>query len=372
MAKSKVVLKKSKPAIKEEQKKIEQKKMIDNAIVDGIMNDSISELLSNKMKYCCHCGEVLDINEFNTTRSSIYKDGRIHICKKCIGDIIDKNIEIYGNIRDVLMIICSITNTIVIKEPFEDTIKQYSKPKAKKIDMYNHYVLLLDKYVIENSTWSKTNINFECSNFFSKPFNNCCMDDSLSKISELNVEEQLISSEEDDDDIELNPQQRRHLIRKWGEKEDKDLIWLDSREKSYYETHDIPNDHINKSGVITLCNLELQEFNMLCNGEDVKKILDGKSKVLSQMSFAPKKKTKDDLASNAIDLGSLIKKREEFSPIINSDPELDDIDNIGNISKALAGALCRTAKIESPMIGEFEKIMKDYTFEFSNDGADDD
>ena len=78
--------------------------------------------------------------------------------------------------------------------------------------------------------------------------------------------------DEDDEDIELSPQHKKKLMKKWGNKEDTDLIWLDKREKSYYETHDIPNDHINKSAVITLCNLELQEFKTLCEGEDVKKI----------------------------------------------------------------------------------------------------
>ena len=38
------------------------------------------------------------------------------------------------------MIICSITNTIVIKEPFEDAIKEHSRVRAKKQDMYNYYL----------------------------------------------------------------------------------------------------------------------------------------------------------------------------------------------------------------------------------------
>ena len=262
---------------------------------------------------------------------------------------------------------------MVVKESFEEALKDFSKPKARKSDMFNEYLKLLDKYIVENATWTNSDISFECSNFSAKPYKNCCMDDRLAKISDndlVSISER--NEEEDEEDIEIIPQQRNRLVKKWGDKEDKDLIWLDQREKSYYETHDVPSDHINRSGVITLCQLELQEFEALCDGEDVKKILDSKSRVLSQMSFSPKKKAKEDSTSNALDLGTLIKKREEFAPIINKDPELDDVDKIMNISKALAGALCRTAKIESPMVEEFDKIMKDFTYEFSSNGEDND
>lgn len=374
MAKTKTVLKKSKPAVREAKEKEEKKKLIDKAIVDGVIDKSVADLMSNSMKQCCHCGEILTLDNFSKSRSHIYKDGKLHICNKCIGDLIIKNIEIYDSLYDTLMIICSITNTIVIKEPFEDAIKEHSRVRAKKQDMYNYYLTLLEKYIVDNSTWTKTALCFENSNFSAKPFQNCCMEkDELTKISDSDTLAITIKDEddEDDEDIELSPQHKKKLMKKWGNKEDTDLIWLDKREKSYYETHDIPNDHINKSAVITLCNLELQEFKTLCEGEDVKKILDSKSRVLAQTTFSPKKKAKEDAANMALDLGSLIKKREEFAPIVNNDPEFDDIDKIKNISKALAGALCRTAKIESPLVGEFENIMKDCTFEFSANGDGD-
>jgi len=371
--KAKTVLKKAKPAVREDKENEIKKQLIDKAIVSGVIDKSVEGLTSNKMKYCSTCGEILDVKNFHKTRSRIYKDGRLHICEKCVYDLINKYYETYNNLADVLTIICSITNTIVIKEPFEDALKEYGKSRTKRGEIYKYYIEVLDKYIIDNATWTKTNLGFEGSNFASKPFKNCCMDEDLSKIVDNDILAMTVKNEDDEEeDIELTPQQRKKLVKKWGDKEDEDLVWLDQREKSYYETHDIPNDHINKSAVITLCNLELQEFKTLCECEDVKKILDSKSRVLSQTSFSPKKKAKEDAASNALDLGSLIKKREEFSPIINNDPELDDIDKIKVISKALAGALCRTAKIESPMVDEFEKAMKDFTFEFAPSEEDDD
>ncbi len=370
----KAVIKKTKPAIRHANEEEIKKQILNKAIVEGVIDKGVSDMMEKKMKYCSSCGEILPIDDFHKTRSHLYKDGRLHICSKCIYELINKYLETYHSVRDVLMIICSATNTIVIKEPFDETLVDYAKSKSKKIDVYSHYIYLLEKYIIDDFTWTKTNLGFECSNFSTKPFKGCCMDADLSKISDGDTMMMLEKDEEEDmfEDVELTPQEKRRLVRKWGEKDDKDLAWLDLREKSYYETHDIPNDHINKSAVITLCNLELQEFKTLCEGEDVQKILASKSRVLAQTDFSPKKKAKEDTSSNALDLGSLIKKREEFAPIINEDPDLDDIDKIRNISIALAGALCRTAKIESPLVEEFEKIMKDSTFEFSQSVDDND
>ena len=137
VAKTKTVLKKSKPAVREAKDREEKRQMLNDAIVSGIVNESMNDLMSNKMKYCSHCGEILDTDNFYKSRSHIYKDGKLHICKKCIGELINKYYETYNNLRDVLMIICSITNTMVVKESFEETLKDFSKPKARKSDMFS-------------------------------------------------------------------------------------------------------------------------------------------------------------------------------------------------------------------------------------------
>ena len=173
--------------------------------------------MSNKMKHCCYCDEILDINNFYKTRSKIYKDGRLHLCKKCIGDLINKYLETYDNLHDVLMIICSITNTLIVKELFNDTLKEFSKSRAKKMDMYGSYLELLEKYIVDNATWTKTNITFECSPFTSNPFKNCVMDEDLEKIADSDIVININENEEDDNEIELTQQQRKKLVKKWGD-----------------------------------------------------------------------------------------------------------------------------------------------------------
>lgn len=368
MAVKKKATKVLKPEIR---KQIENKVM--NDVKDAVTVDRVIGTdffnINQGGKQCSVCGNILPIDEFQKSRSQIFFDKKVPICNGCISVLIEKYYEIYKDVKDALYIVCSITNTIIIKECVDDTLKDIGTSKTKRKDIFNIYISYLDKYIIDNSTWNKTYMGFESSNFSNKPFKKTCVDDTLTKLSEDNMLDNFEEEQDEnlDDDIELSPIHRKRLVKKWGDKDDVDLIWLDEREKSYYNTHDIPNDHINKSGVITLCNLELQEFKTLCDGGDVKKILDSKSRVLSTVTFSPKKKAKEEDSNNALDLGSLIKKREEYSPIINDDPLLDDVDNIRNISKALAGALCRTANIDSPLVGEFEKVMKEYTFEFSSD-----
>lgn len=364
MALKKKATKKIKPDVRKEVETKIKKKAEDNSIVNGVVRDMEDLFVNKDNKYCIICEEYVDFNNFEKTRSKLFKDGRIHICNDCIGKLSLEYYDIYKDIKDVLMILCSITNTLVIKECLDEAIKTVNVHKSRRKDMFSIYSDLLDKYISDNGTWYKSSLSFEGSNFSGKPFNKCCIDESLTRIYEYESVDNL-DEEYEDEDIELTPQLRKRLVKKWGDKDDEDLIWLDEREKSYYMTHNIPNDHINKSAVITLCNLELQEFKTLCEGGDVKKILESKSRVLSTTSFSPKKKAKEGNATNSLSLSHLIKIREDYSPIINSDPDLDDIDKLSTIGKSLAGALCRTAKIDSPLIEEFDKAMKDYTFEFS-------
>lgn len=356
-------------------KKVAEQKIIkenNKEIIKDVIDKNIKEESIVNKKHCCHCGSYKDISDFTKSRSPIYKDKRIHICKQCIGEMISNYLDEYKNMLDSLMIILSITNTFVFKEALNETLEYYKLHKSKKKELYEYYVERLDIYNKEYSLWNKTYLTFECSNFYSKPFVKCRLDDTLDPIdiAQENVSE-LDDNDEQEDEVELTELQISKMKKKWGDKDIEDLIWLDEREKSYYEKHDVPNDHIHKSGIITLCHLELQEFQAFRDGKEVKQIITNKEKVLKNLVLNPKKKSSDG-GVKGIDLGTLIKKREQYKPIVNKDPYFDDIDNISSIAKALSGALCRTANIETPLITEFEKIMKPYTFDFTNIGDYDD
>lgn len=329
-------------------------------------------LNNNGSKYCPICGLYKDLDNFSKSLSNIHKDGKIHICNDCLSNLLESYLKIYNDLSDAIIILCSVTNAIVIKEVLESTLLSYPKTKVKKSQAFFTYLSNLQKYVNDNNLFSSTYFSFECSNFGGNPFTNCLMETNLTKVVKDDLYDYKKDSETVVEDIELTPTQIEKLEKIWGKKEDvNDLIWLEERKKSWYDNSEIPTDHISKSSVISLCQLELREFQAYNNGKDPKEILKMKQGIIDKAQFSPKKQAKNN-TQNFMDLGSLIKKRETIKPIINKDPDFEDIDKISNISKALAGALCRTANIESPLVKEFEEIMKDYSFEFASTGDLDD
>lgn len=82
--------------------------------------------------------------------------------------------------------------------------------------------------------------------------------------------------------------------------------------------------------------------------------------------FTPKKQNSQASHSQFSSMGDFIRYAEKNRPIINKDPEFEDVDGIQKIWRSIAGAISRTIGKNTEYVRDLEENYKEYTADILN------
>ena len=92
--------------------------------------------MANKRKVCMSCNETKNINNFySTSNVSIYKDGKIHLCKTCCQDIFEQ--EHFEGFQKIMKLIDKPIYEDLFKGDYGDYIRQMNSLPNYKLNTYD-------------------------------------------------------------------------------------------------------------------------------------------------------------------------------------------------------------------------------------------
>lgn len=115
-----------------------------------------------------------------------------------------------------------------------------------------------------------------------------------------------------------------------------------------------------------LCFEELSINKARENGENVKDKIKSFRELMKDGDFTPKKQNSQASHSQFSSMGDFIRYAEKNRPIINKDPEFEDVDGIQKIWRSIAGAISRTIGKNTEYVRDLEENYKEYTADILN------
>lgn len=319
-------------------------------------------------RQCNKCRKFKHPQNFFKSKSDLSPDGYAYICKDCANELFNKYLNQYHDIKECLVLICQKLDFCIYEPVLEKYITFFDDEKGKEAVLDNSFLgrfisdLWIELYHLnlndDELTFSKTNLGGIPFKELTKPYGlNRIYDDRL-----VEKENETASSVQEPGKRGINK-----LKEKWGDFSSDDLFWLERKYEDWKNDYDIRG--MNRETLVRqLCHSELEIYKKRQVGEDVLKDVKSFQELLKSSELTPKATSKN--AKNAMfsSMGAMISALEKTKPIIEVDPEFEDVDNLTKIWESMAGALARTTNIKSPLIQKFEENMKDNTVSFETEG----
>ena len=346
-------------------------------IVESYLNKNIRgnneyTLIPHNYRQCSYCGRYLnaELNFYGIYKKDESDIRRVNMCCKNCADTIFKNAYRETDDLKESLVLCSQKLDIIT---FDNIIQKYLHiidTEDGKIAFRNGSYLGL--YVADCQIEAdRHNIpenerDFQHSEIGGPLFKDFTFEIPFKPIYPVN---EVTDQEESEDNTTIKDVQR--LKAQWGPSfSKKDLEWLDNKENEWYDNYEIYGKQ-RELLVQQLCLEELQLFKARNKGEDCTKKLKNIQDLLKSSDLTPKSTEVDNPSQKFKQFGEFIKEVETTEPIINEDPEFEDVDNIRKMWKQIAGAIIRTAGKQDKLVEEFEENMKDYTVDFIKDAEED-
>lgn len=310
-------------------------------------------------KYCSKCGKYKSMErDFYQTGSDTSGDGYAHICKDCLKNLFNEYYKAYKDIREVLVLICMKIDVIVYQETL-DEYTRYFNTEAGKNEFLNGSFLgnfLSDTKIALNSNGANMDtISFEYSNLNGIPFK--CV--KMKPKSRPIYTDKIVDSNEDvKKPIKIDS---RH---KWGDLDPEDIEWLETEYAEWDAQYEV-KDKSQETILEQICLELLDIYHKRSDGGDTSKNLATMQKLLDTGRLSPKTIETNSETKGFTSIGQFIQYVETTRPIINKDPDFEDVDGIEKIVKSIAGAINRTLGNDDPTVQEFEDYYKDYTIDMS-------
>lgn len=275
--------------------------------------DQMATRKSQPKKECAKCKKTYSLTQFYAADPPFFPDGRLHICKKCVYEIIDE--QGFDGFKSLLRLI----DKPLLKEFFNGNYRDYIK---------------MIPSVYKNSSFEDSDMFKEVKTVGSF---------KKSKPKEL-TEEEFLESEDF-----------------WGRGFTEDeYIFLNSEFSDYLNRYEVDSKGM-ETLIQEICLTKLDIRKRRANGESVDKQLKTLQDLLGSSNLKPVQET----GANAVEqetFGTLIKKYERERPIPEPDPQWKDVDNIGKYLRTFFfGHMARALGMENKFQDEYEKELNKYT-----------
>lgn len=322
-------------------------------IADAVNNEEAA--LNERLKEirCLKCGSKRIDNFYKIKDPTREYFGRVCYCKDCVKEIYDGYLKKYkGNVFLALYYMCRKLDLPYVHLAAQTSIENINNPKAK--------IQGEDAMV---SAYMK-NIAFADTNGWGNTF-----DDSqgVSQIPDIAVYEEIIKirkrkKEElkrNEDKYEYIPYDAEELIQKWGEYDPDDLAYLESEYLDWNDKLSGINEKSMEIMVIEVC----------------RQCLDIRKDRQSQVNVDKKIATLQNLLKNSglieaqnkiteqRTVGMSINEIEFHRPIVEVDPDLDDVDRCRDRIIGYVGSMSRVFGRQNAYTEKFEEIYGKYSID---------
>lgn len=320
---------------------------------------------------CRCCGRTLRISCFPTTKSNFYKDGVSPFCRDCCNDILLEHYEKTKNIKESILLVCSKIDEMVMPSCMQWVLDQEKEPTFNDL-LYDKKIfgefLRRNNNKINCLPDKKGGTSFNNTNFCGLPFKTS---EKIDEDGQIYIGRDAVEEFDEDSDPEKRITRReiREFRDKFGNFPDDDLRWLGKRYKEWEERYDISELNTQKLIVQLVCD-EYSIVQKRERGIDVSKQWKTFMDTMKQLQLTPKQQAKNSTSVGFTSLGDFIKEVEKTRPIVNRDPEFEDVDGINKIKIAISGAIARTLGKDNDYSRAFEKLYKDYSSDLLQTSSD--
>lgn len=310
--------------------------------VKSVRSTALSQPLEDIRKYrCCSCGKeyTRQKQNFPATQSPLYKgnNGYAPICRNCLDELFNQYKISIGDEKSALRRICM------------------------KFDLYwNEEIYnMLSK---ANTSTSRVLTYIARSNlikFQGKTFDNT-LDEEYSTTMYTSAQ-----AEDTDDASSQMPKIDQSVIEFWGSGLQPSMyIELENRYKFWLSKYpeDVSLDPGEEALLRQICLLEIDINRSRAANKSVDKLIGTLNNLLGSMNLKPNQKREGE--NSYIPFGVEIANFEKEHPIINKDPEFEDVDGIRHkITAWFLGHMCKMVNLRNSYVPEYEEEVRKYTIE---------
>ena len=286
-----------------------------------------NKVLEGKYVYCHHCNEFI-------ARESFYVDNRnasgvFHICKKCVLEIVEqrkKKTDKPNETKDSVKRMLQMMDLPYIDELYESCCKTVAD-EVNESNRKSPFIMMLTclkslpQY--QGKTWEDSDVDVE--------------EDGTSRKIKQSTIRRFGQGFSNDDYIFLQEQYDDWITR------------YECKTKAQEELFE------------RLCFKKLEIFKATKAGKSTKDLDETYQKIMQTANITPKQNSLDTLSEGQT-LGKLIEKWETERPIPEIDPELRDVDKIGQyIDVFFKGHMAKLLNLKNPLQHIYENFIRKFT-----------
>lgn len=274
---------------------------------------------------CSKNGREQVIGNFYSTTSPFFSDSKLHICKSCCLDVVEKNG--FSGFQSLMKLIDKPIYSDIYKNDAGDYIRMMNSMPQYKLNTYEDSSLFDENKTIQQATKIKPQT--------------------------------------------LNEDELNELIDFFGEGyEEKDYIYLITEYEDYLNRYEVDSKSL-ENLIKEICLTQLDIRKKRANGDKV----DAQQKTLQDLLGSSNLKPVQETGNQAVEaetFGTLIKKWEITKPVPEPLDEWKKGDRVGKYLRVwFTGHLLRMMGIENKEDKEYYDELSQYTIEASPDNLED-
>lgn len=319
--------------------------------------------------WCCRCGKKYNKqrNNFPVSQSTIYygNGGYLPVCSFCVDDLFTHYKASLDSDRDAMMRVCQKFD-IYWNESIYESLAEASTSSSR----IRAYISHANVYRFTGKTYDDT--LDEQRALEAEQAERDELEKEAAKTQDIvnkYMDEARAESAEEYSDVDDT------VIAYWGTGlRNEEYRELETRRKYWLSQY--PEGTVLDPGADALlrqiCGLEIDINHSRAAGRSAEKLSSTLNGLLGSMNLQPSQK-KEITEENYIPFGVEIAKWEEERPVIEPDPEFEDVDGFKrNITAWFLGQLCRMVGIKNKYAGVYQEELDRYTIERPKFEDDDD
>lgn len=303
---------------------------------------------------CICCGRDLNLKEFYSSNSDIYKSfEKIPYCKDCLDDIYQKYYDKYHGLgytnpdRKAVDRICMFLDVYYSDKIFDSAVKKFN-------ENYNSPIIVL--YIQRAKL---------------KPYKDKDYDDTILERYKAVKDSESVVSIYNDQDIKIGNNIDNAIKIFGGGFSNDDYIFLYDQYSDWIARHEC-DTKAKEELIKQICFTQLELLKANRSGSDTKDLNFTLTKLMDAAKLQPKQNVGDTTADNQT-FGTLIDKWETTRPVPEVDDELKDVDKIGvYIDVFFRGHLSKMMGLKNGFSNLYNRFMKKYTVDKPEYNQDED
>lgn len=294
-----------------------------------VLSADYNKLLNGKVLYCHKCNEFISYNNFYT--SSEFASGYFPLCKSCCLELAEqreKKSDKPNETKESVQRLLQMMNLPYLDEVYEGCCRDVNNEVGelnRKAPILQYLTIIKSLPQYRGAKWKNSKFPVDSEEFTS------------------------------------NRKVKAMTIKRFGEGlPNEDYLFLQDQFEDWVSRYEC-STKAQEELFERLCFKKLEIFKATRNNKPTKDLDESYQKLMSTANITPKQNSLDTMSEGQT-LGQLIEKWEVERPIPEIDPELADVDKIGQyIDVFYKGHMAKLLNLKNPLQHIYENFIKKYT-----------